>query len=130
MKKDTELPAELYRLARQKGTEPPFSGQYWNSHEPGTYRCAICGNDLFSSVTKFDSHTGWPSFTDPVNRQNVILQEDTSHGLNRTEVLCRKCGAHLGHVFNDGPQDRGGQRYCINSACLRLDKSETGQSKI
>jgi peptide-methionine (R)-S-oxide reductase len=120
IKKDDELSPELYRVAREKGTEAPFSGKYLYSHEKGTYTCAICGTDLFSSDTKFDSGTGWPSFTDPVNLENIELKDDLSHGILRTEVLCKKCGAHLGHVFNDGPKDRGGKRYCINSVCLEL----------
>lgn len=105
----------------EKDTEPPYSGKYWNSHEKGMYKCAICGKDLFSSETKFDSRTGWPSFTEPVNMDNVVLREDLSHGMKRTEVACKNCGAHLGHVFDDGPTDKGGKRYCINSRCLNLN---------
>ena len=118
IKKDDELSSELYRVARQKGTEPPFTGQYWDNHEKGSYNCAICGSQLFSSETKFDSGTGWPSFTEPTNRQNIEFKNDVSGGMERIEVLCKKCGAHLGHVFDDGPQDKGGKRYCINSVCL------------
>lgn len=121
MKKDSELSPELYRVAREKGTERPFSGKYWDSHEKGTYRCAVCGTELFSSGAKFDSGTGWPSFTESANRDHVDLREDLSLGMSRVEVLCKKCGAHLGHVFEDGPADRGGKRYCINSVCLKLD---------
>ncbi|MBI4120106.1 MAG: peptide-methionine (R)-S-oxide reductase MsrB [Parcubacteria group bacterium] len=125
MKQDKELSPELFRVARQKGTEPPFSGKYWASHEEGVYKCAVCGNELFSSDTKFDSGTGWPSFSEPVNLQQVELCPDTSQGINRTEVVCKKCGAHLGHVFNDGPKEKGGRRYCINSVCLELDKTKS-----
>ena len=121
MKKEEELSSELYKVAREKGTEAPFSGKYWQSHEKGMYKCAICGNELFSSETKFDSGTGWPSFTEPANLKNIELKEDLSDGMRRTEVLCKKCSAHLGHVFDDGPQDKGGKRYCINSVCLQLD---------
>lgn len=113
---------ELYDVARKGGTETPFSGQYWDTHENGTYKCAICGNVLFSSDAKFDSGTGWPSFTDPANLENIELSKDTTHGMVRTEVRCRRCGSHLGHVFDDGPKDKGGKRYCINSVCLNLEK--------
>lgn len=119
---DQELSPELSLVARGKGTEAPFSGKYWDSHEPGMYRCAVCGTELFSSDTKFDSGTGWPSFTEPANVKHVELHEDLSQGIRRTEVLCKNCGAHLGHVFNDGPPDKGGKRYCINSVCLKLEK--------
>ncbi len=121
-----KLSPEEYRVLRQKGTEAAFSGKYNNSKEPGMFVCAVCGNELFSSDTKFNSGTGWPSFTDPANTRNVVLEEDTSHGMNRTEVKCTKCGSHLGHVFNDGPQklpdgsEASGKRYCINSVCLEL----------
>lgn len=123
IKTDDELPSELYRVARQKGTEAPFSGKYVDEHEGGMYNCAICNAKLFSSDTKFDSGTGWPSFSEPANLQNIVLSEDTSHGMNRTEVSCKNCGAHLGHLFDDGPKDRGGKRYCINSVCLELKKT-------
>ena len=141
MKKDEELSPELYRVARKKGTEAPFSGKYINTKEKGMYKCAVCGNELFSSDTKFDSGTGWPRFTAPMNLRNIELKEDVSHGppspdgfgrasMVRTEVVCKKCGAHLGHVFDDlprrgkagGPQEKGGKRYCINSVCLELEK--------
>ncbi|MDO8633318.1 MAG: peptide-methionine (R)-S-oxide reductase MsrB [Candidatus Wildermuthbacteria bacterium] len=134
MKGDKELSPKLYHVAREKGTEPPFSGEYVHTKEKGMYKCAVCGNELFSSDTKFDSGTGWPSFTEPfgsedpsgserpANLRNVELKEDMSHGMVRTEVLCKKCGAHLGHVFDDGPQEKGGKRYCINSVCLELEK--------
>lgn len=124
MKQDRELSSELYRIAREKGTEAPFTGKYWNTHEKGVYRCAICGTELFSSDTKFDSGTGWPSFTEPVNREHVELREDATGGMRRMEVICKKCGAHLGHVFDDGPGEKGGKRFCINSTCLELDKKQ------
>lgn len=117
----TQLTPEQYRILRHKGTEAPFSGEYVGSHEQGMYTCAACGQELFSSDTKFDSGTGWPSFTDPVNLAHVELREDASHGMRRTEVLCRRCGGHLGHVFDDGP-GASHTRYCINSTCLRLSK--------
>ncbi len=123
MKKDEELSPELHHVAREKGTERAFSGQYWNCHEEGMYKCAVCATELFSSDTKFDSGTGWPSFTEPVNLKHVELKEDLSYGTGRTEALCKNCGAHLGHVFDDGPRDRGGKRYCINSVSLNLDPS-------
>ena len=122
IKKDEELSSELYEIARKGGTEQPFTGKYWNAHEKGMYKCAVCGNELFSSDTKFDSGTGWPSFTEPANLENVELVPDTSHGMARTEVKCKRCGAHLGHVFDDGPAEKGGKRYCINSVCLELEK--------
>lgn len=118
-----KLSEEQYRILREQGTEAPFSGEYWDSHEKGVYTCAACGQELFSSGTKFESGTGWPSFDNPVNRENVELREDTSHGMVRTEVICKNCGSHLGHVFDDGPKESTGKRYCINSACL-LFKSE------
>ena len=105
-------------------TEPPFSGKYWDSHEKGMYECAKCGTALFSSDTKFDSGTGWPSFTEPANLERIELVPDTTLGMLRTEVKCKTCGAHLGHVFDDGPEDQGGKRYCINSACLELEKAK------
>ena len=123
MKKDEELSKELREVARLGGTEAPFSGEYWDSHEKGMYKCAVCGTELFSSDTKFDSGTGWPSFTEPANLVNVELKEDNKLGILRTEVTCKNCGAHLGHVFDDGPANRGGKRYCINSVCLNLEKS-------
>ncbi len=122
-----KLTPEQYKVMREKGTETPFSGKYWNDHSKGVYKCAACGMELFSSDTKFDSGTGWPSFTDPVNLKNIELKEDTDHGMKRTEVLCKNCGSHLGHVFDDGPMQKNGQsasgkRYCINSVCLQLEK--------
>lgn len=119
-----ELTPEQYEVMRQKGTEAPFTGKFTNSKEKGMYICAGCGNELFSSDTKFDSGTGWPSFEGPISNENVETIEDTSHGMKRTEVVCRNCGAHLGHVFDDGPGPDG-KRYCINSVCLDLKKEES-----
>ncbi len=121
MKKDEELSPELRRIAREGGTEAPFTGIHVNNHEKGMYTCAICGTELFSSAAKFDSGTGWPSFTDPANLEHIVLKKDDSLGMLRTEVLCRTCGAHLGHVFDDGPSAAGGKRYCINSVCLEFE---------
>ena len=115
-----ELTPEQYRVLREKGTEAPFSGEYDHVFEPGTYRCAGCGAELFSSDTKFESGTGWPSFTEPADRANVELIDDTSHGMVRTEVRCASCGGHLGHVFPDGPGPTG-ERWCMNSCALQLD---------
>lgn len=129
MKKDEELSEELYRVARQKGTEAPFTGKYLDSKDKGMYKCAVCGTVLFSSDTKFDSGTGWPSFTEPANLENIELQDDSSMGMHRTEVVCKNCGAHLGHVFDDGPAEAGGKRYCINSVCLDLEKEDKEEEK-
>jgi peptide-methionine (R)-S-oxide reductase len=118
-----ELTPEQYRVARQKGTERPFTGKYHDSKERGTYRCAACGNELFTSEAKFDSGCGWPSFTAPASDDNVHTEIDTSHGMARTEVLCAGCDAHLGHVFDDGPRPTG-LRYCINSVVLDLEREE------
>lgn len=122
IKPDSELPPDLRHVAREGGTEAPFAGKYHDSHEAGMFKCAICGTELFSSDAKFDSGTGWPSFTEPANLEKVELKEDKSHGMARTEVACKTCGAHLGHLFEDGPADKGGKRYCINSVCLDLEK--------
>lgn len=139
------LTPEEYHVLREKGTEPPFSGKYWDTKEKGIYKCRACGAELFSSDTKFDSGSGWPSFTEPMNpvrngvsngvnrESNVKLVPDYSHGMKRMEVLCKKCGSHLGHVFDDlprfagkagGPEDKGGKRFCINSVCLDLEKNK------
>ena len=116
----SELPPDRYHVLREKGTEPPFTGAYTHSKESGMYRCGACGADLFSSDAKFDSGTGWPSFTEPAVAENIELADDRSHFMVRTEVKCRNCGSHLGHVFDDGPGPNG-QRYCINSLALDLE---------
>lgn len=119
-----ELSPEQYEVLRKKGTERAFTGKYWDNHEAGLYRCAGCKAELFTSDDKFDSGCGWPSFTKPAIAENVASEVDRSHFMTRTEVLCADCGGHLGHVFEDGPRDKGGLRYCINSASIDLDKGE------
>ncbi len=123
-----KLTPEQYRVARKKGTERAFTGALYNNHEKGVYECVACGQVLFSSDTKFDSGTGWPSFDSPVHDQNVELHEDRSFFMRRVEVVCKNCGAHLGHVFEDGPQDTTGLRYCINSVSLNF-RPEIGEQR-
>jgi peptide-methionine (R)-S-oxide reductase len=118
-----QLGPERYEVMRQKATERPFTGKYVNEKTPGVYTCGACGVELFKSDTKFDSGSGWPSFTEPANQENVELIEDRTHGMTRTEVLCKNCGSHLGHVFPDGPGPTG-DRYCINSCSLELKPAE------
>jgi peptide-methionine (R)-S-oxide reductase len=118
-----QLTPEQYQVCRRKGTEPAFTGRYHDCHADGVYRCAGCGNELFSSETKFESGTGWPSFWKPIAEDAVRTEVDRSHGMARTEVLCARCDSHLGHVFEDGPRPTH-QRYCMNSASLELEKAE------
>ena len=122
-----KLKPDEYHILRERGTEAPFTGEYYNTKEQGIYRCKVCGSELFASDTKFDSGTGWPSFTDPMNREHILLKEDQSEGMSRVEVTCKNCGSHLGHVFDDGPREKGGKRYCINSTCLVLTKRDGKQ---
>lgn len=117
----TKLTPEQYHVAREKGTEPAFTGAFWDNHEQGVYTCVACGAELFRSDDKYDSGTGWPSFTAPVDEEKVIFQEDLSYGMRRVEVKCAACGAHLGHVFEDGPAPSN-QRFCINSISLDFEE--------
>jgi peptide-methionine (R)-S-oxide reductase len=120
----SKLTDEQYKVVREKGTEAPFTGKYLDNHESGMYECVACGHSLFSSDAKFESGTGWPSFDKAVNLENIELREDNSLFMKRTEVLCKNCGAHLGHVFDDGPMETTGERYCINSCALNFKPIE------
>lgn len=122
MKTNEEMSPELRGVARDGETEAPFTGALLNNHEKGVYKCAVCGQQLFSSDAKFESGTGWPSFTNPENLEHIVLRTDDAHGMSRTEVVCKTCDAHLGHAFDDGPKDAVGKRYCINSVCLEFEK--------
>jgi len=123
-----KLTKEQYHVLREKGTEAPFTGKYVENKKTGDYICAVCGAKLFSSDTKFESGTGWPSFYDVASNKNIKLKEDTSHGMKRVEVMCTNCGSHLGHIFEDAPQTPTGKRYCINSCALKFE-SKKGKKK-
>jgi peptide-methionine (R)-S-oxide reductase len=118
-----QLTPEQYHITREKGTEHAFTGEYWDEHRAGTYHCRCCGEPLFDSATKFESGSGWPSFYAPIEDEAVAAHDDTSYGMKRTEATCAKCGAHLGHIFPDGPRPTG-QRFCMNSASLKLEPKE------
>lgn len=119
-----KLTPEQYHVTQEKGTEPAFTGEYWDNHESGMYKCVVCGTELFASDYKFDSGSGWPSFDRPMDESKVATKVDEEHGMVRTEVVCHHCGAHLGHVFEDGPKDTTGLRYCINSCALKFEQKE------
>lgn len=123
-----ELTPEQYHILREKGTERPFTGKYYKTKEQGIYKCSACGNELFSSDTKYDSKTGWPSFYEPISEGSLEFKPDDSMGMKRVEVICGRCGSHLGHVFDDGPKPTG-KRFCINSACLNMDKNKGPDKK-
>ena len=123
------LSEEVYRVTQEGATEPPFTGEYYKTKDSGMYHCAVCGAALFDSNTKFDSETGWPSFYDMVNMDALRLSPDETHGITRIEVSCKKCGAHLGHRFEDAPDTPTGQRYCINSCALSLEKREENETE-
>jgi len=123
-----ELSETQYQVLRKKETEPPFAGEYWNNHKKGIYYCAGCGAPLFNSETKFDSGTGWPSFSAPIKKEDIDAEKDVSYGMVRTEVQCKQCGGHLGHLFDDGPKPTG-RRYCINSASLKFKPEKEKEEK-